>query len=220
MELVRAYYCVRLLIERRFLGGTMKFQSIWHFAAALLITLVWNPSGVSAAPGTAKPGEGTGRGRLENDNASAGARTVRARAEMNALATRLKLTQRETLDFFRAERNRPEADQKAWTELLELTVPKDATDVAAQRSADLAAETVSNLIQIRKATSKDDLSINEVDLLAVHKNWTPTQKQNFAKVLAKAKEVASSGKVSSADEAFQKSIEELGYKDKLASCRR
>ena len=137
------------------------------------------------------------------------------------LAQRLGVAPADTANFIRNEVRGQNASSENTRALLDL-VQRSSLDgkrkltTADVESADMAADTLSSIVRLKKATGSE-LHLGLADLVEVNKSWSKEQKSNFNRVLRRASEIAeSSGRPMSANDAFQKALDEAGLAEKYA----
>lgn len=190
-------------------------NSLFHirsrsFVFFLSLILLLSISSDLQAASRGKPEGATVRGKDVIDKSIRKGLKNKVNSEMTDLATSLNINPKELREFVIQERAGTQQSKKAWAELFARVQ---------QNKEPVSIQSLSSYLKIRTSKIVDNLSVRETDLLAIQKNWTIRQQENFSLVLNKAAEIAHSGKEVTMEAAYQRALKDLGYSKKAKSCK-
>ncbi len=186
-------------------GETLRFFiKIKQFHTLLVSTVVF---GLCASLALAAPGRRPTEPRRTVEQRGRHDR-MQNKAELLELAQKLSVPEAQLVAFLKVETKTSKENKQAWSQLL--------TEI---QKSQVARESVRSYIEMRNSRVIDDFHIRGTDLLAIQKNWTPVQKANFAKVLQRMAEISNTGRVLTAEQAFEQAMKENGFWEKYRSCK-
>jgi hypothetical protein len=153
-----------------------------------------------------KPGSSEGRRQADKEAKDSKASTTAA--YVAKFSARLGIEESEFKAFFSGEKKAGHASEEA------ATIWNRIFDRLGKPEAESLKTSVSAYIALKRSGVVDDFHIRESDLLEIDSTWSPTQKANFAKALARTAVLAKSKSFPTAEAAFEAALKEMGILDK------
>jgi hypothetical protein len=139
------------------------------------------------------------------------AQSTGGRMETLRLTQRMGISSTDLTSFLTAEARTGRLSgngAKAYAELI-----NESSDGSNPANANIAAEITGSYIKIRMSNLAGSLPFSEIDLAAT-KSWSSTERSNFARVLRRTAEIASTNGVATSEQAFEKALSDTGYLEK------
>lgn len=207
-------------VEKKVLSQFVSLKLLGSAGLIGLAALNFSAHSAWSAEGTEETGKVEGiDARAELDEFLKLDETAEGKVRVLEMTQKMKITSTEFVDFFKAEKSAGRLTKEssaAWAKLLSTVSARPKTGATATdfENADLSAETLGSYIKLRKSGLADNLDVREASLVDVQKTWTTTQRANFAKTLKRAAELSQSGQYVTAQDAFEKALDEQGYLEK------
>lgn len=132
----------------------------------------------------------------------------RSRAKLAEASQQLNIADKDLLTFLDSQVK----DRDSMRELLN-ELPGASRRISADEAlkAEMLSDILGSYIQLRRSGLPDSFHITERDILDMHTNWTVGQKNNFARVIRRAAEIAKTPRAATLEQAFELALKENGF---------